>query len=124
MASSSSRRSPDSRSGAGGIAGNAARRPVWWGILLTVVAWAALAIPMFWALLAAAVGFTGCFIECSAPDPGIGMFGVTALAVMAAAPVLAGIALVRRSRGWWIAAACAAALIVVPIAVARLTGAA
>jgi hypothetical protein len=102
----------------------AARRPVWWGILLAVVGWAALAIPMSWALLAATVGFTGCFIECSAPDPAIGMFGLTALAVMVAAPVLAGIALVRRSRAWWIATACAAALIIVPIAFARFTGAA
>jgi len=102
----------------------AARRPVWWGILLAVAGWAALAIPMFWALLAAVVGFSGCFIECSTPDPATGLFGLTALAVMVAVPVLAGIALVRRSRAWWIATACAAALVVVPLAYARFTGAA
>jgi hypothetical protein len=100
-----------------------ARRPLWWGVLLTVVGWAALSIPMTWALLAAAVGFTGCFLECSAPDPAIGMFGLTALVVMVAAPVLAGLALVRRSRAWWIGTTCAAALVIVPIAYARITGA-
>lgn len=100
------------------------RRPVWWGVLLAVAGWAALAIPMTWALLAATVGFTGCFIECSEPDPAIGLFGVTALAVMVAAPVLAGIALVRRSRAWWAAAACAAAVVLVPVLYARLSGAA
>lgn len=126
MANSSSARSLSSRDEAGGAAGDAAAapRPVWWGILLAVVGWAVFAIPMSWALLAAAVGFTGCFIECFAPDPATGMTALTALAVMVASPVLAGIALVRRSRAWWIATAGAAALIVVPIAYARLTGAA
>jgi hypothetical protein len=102
----------------------AAHRPLWWGITLILAGWALLIIPMFWALVLAAAGFSGCFIECSQPDPAVGMVGATAVAIMAAAPVLAGIALIRRSRTWWIATGCLCAAILLPLAYARITGAA
>lgn len=99
------------------------RRPVWWGILLALAGLALLAVPILWALLVAYVGFTGCFIECSSPDIGTALFGSAAVLLMVSAPVMAGAALVRRSRGWWIAAGCAAALVLIPLIYAMTVGA-
>ncbi|MFT4470650.1 hypothetical protein ACMX2H_12160 [Arthrobacter sulfonylureivorans] len=99
-----------------------AGRPLWWGLLLVIGGWAALGFPMFWALLVMYIGFTGCLLECAAPDPASGFFGLAALLIMIAAPVLAAIALVRRSRAWWIATACLLALILVPLAYGTVIG--
>lgn len=84
------------------------RRSLWWAALITLAGWALLAYPALFILLVTATSFSGCFLECTAPSPGIGILGIAVLAVMVATPLLIGLAVARRRRGLWIAAICCA----------------
>ncbi|MCU6481885.1 hypothetical protein [Arthrobacter sp. A2-55] len=93
----------------------------WWGVGITLVGWLILAIPAFFLLFATATMFSGCFLECTAPDPAGGTAGVVFLAAMVAGPPLLGTAVVTRRRLWWIAlGACVLVVVAVFIVVASL----
>jgi hypothetical protein len=90
-----------------------ARRPVWWGVLAALACWALLAFPAVWVGLMTMFAFSGCFIECSQPDPVLGALGVLLLAVFVVVPILLGIAVVRSSKPLLIAGAAVVAAVVV-----------
>jgi hypothetical protein len=93
----------------------------WWGVGITLFGWLILAIPAFFLLFATATMFSGCFLECTAPDPAGGTAGVIFLAAMVAGPPLLGTAVVTRRRLWWIAlGACVFVVVTVFIVVASL----
>jgi hypothetical protein len=72
-----------------------------------------LAYPIGVAGLFAYAGFTGCFLSCSAPEPGTGLLWSAVGAVLLALPLVLGMtaAGVRSLAGWW----CAAAFVVLAV---------
>ncbi|WGW12150.1 hypothetical protein LWF01_19045 [Saxibacter everestensis] len=90
----------------------AERRSPWWGVLIAVVGLAILALPIFWLAMVAAVGFSGCFLECSTPEPLTGWLAASAAFVLLCAPFLLAAAIVRRNyRMMWIVVAPVAVLL-------------
>ncbi|MBM6621887.1 hypothetical protein JTF08_09730 [Micrococcaceae bacterium RIT802] len=80
------------------------RRPRrWWqAFLVILVGYALAAVPAFVLLMIAAFGFSGCFIECTQPDPLQGWVGVAGLALVLSAPIIAGVAFMKRRGMFWI----------------------
>ena len=68
------------------------RRPLV-AALTGVVGLALCAIPVFWTTVFAVAGFTGCFLECSEPEPAVGLlWGGIALLIGAVPIVVAALA--------------------------------
>jgi hypothetical protein len=77
------------------------------GLVIFLVLFALLAYPIGVTGLFAYAGFTGCFISCSAPEPGTGLLWSAVAAVLLALPLALGMATagVRSPAAWWSASA-------------------
>ncbi|PYI68523.1 hypothetical protein CVV68_06905 [Arthrobacter livingstonensis] len=65
-----------SRSQATALNATPSKRPsVWWGVGITLVGWLILAFPAFATLFLTASAFSGCFLECTKPEPATGVAG-------------------------------------------------
>jgi hypothetical protein len=75
------------------------------------------AIPLGLTVIFGFASVGGCFLECSEPDPGVGLRYFLAAMALLAVPVLVGLAARRRSRKFWLWA-CAALIagLVLPFA--------
>ncbi|WP_417219506.1 hypothetical protein [Arthrobacter sp.] len=96
--------SSDAESEAAAAGPSPARKPRrWWhAALVLLVGYALAAVPAFFLLLIASIGFSGCFIECSKPDPVQGWVGVGGIVVVLIAPIVACVAFMKRSRLIWV----------------------
>lgn len=82
----------------------------WIGLLVAVGGLALVAVPAFWTFLLAYAGFSGCFLECSTPNPPAGTAWALVTLLLVAAPVVAGVAVARPGpipRGVWVLGAVA-----------------
>jgi len=66
-----------------------------WGVLVGLVVLAVVAVPAAWSGLFALAAFSGCFIECSQPQPGRGALWAGIAIFLIALPVFAGLAIAR-----------------------------
>lgn len=75
----------------------------WWhAALLVVVGYALAAVPAFALLMIAAFGFSGCFLTCGEPDRVQGWIAVAGLVLLLSAPLVAGMAFMKRLRVLWV----------------------
>jgi len=87
------------------------RRLAGWGV--GVGALAVVALPVGLAAFGAMIGFSGCFLTCSEPEPLIGAFWAGVALYLLAVPVVAGLVTARvlTALGWRIALALPAVLL-------------
>jgi len=75
----------------------------WWhAALLVAVGYAVAAVPAFALLMISAFGFSGCFLTCGEPDVVQGWVAVAGLVLLLAAPLVVGMAFVKRLRALWV----------------------
>jgi len=65
------------------------------GVVVGLVVLAVVAVPAAWSGLLALWSFSGCFIECSQPEPGRGAIWAGIAIFLIALPVFAGVAVAR-----------------------------
>jgi hypothetical protein len=70
-------------------------------VLVAVILLVLVAAPAFWTTVFAVASFTGCFLECTTPEPWVGVLWVGVTAVLIAVPVLAGV-YAAGVRGMWL----------------------
>lgn len=89
----------------------------WLGLLVGVGGLALVAVPAFWTFLFAYAGFSGCFLECSRPQPLVGAVWALVTLLLVATPVAAGVAVgrARSPRPMLLAAGLLGLLLVVMI---------
>lgn len=68
------------------------------GGALGVVVLALVAVPAFWTAVLAYSAFTGCFLECTGPQPGVGLLWAGTTAALLGLPVVAAAPVVRARR--------------------------
>ena len=91
------------------------------GVAVGLVALAVVGYPVVITALLANVSFTGCFLECSAPQPGRGIVWSVVTALLLAVPVFLGLAVARvRSRAARLSAGAAVLAVVAAWAVLSL----
>jgi hypothetical protein len=83
------------------------------GIAVGLGVLALVAVPAGFTAFAALVSFSGCFIECSEPEPIVGVLYVAIALVLLAVPLVAGLVTARvlTALGWRIALAIAAIIV-------------
>jgi hypothetical protein len=81
---------------------NGTYRRLGWGTLVGLVVLLAVALPAFWTAFAAYASFSGCFLECSEPEPAVGAVWAAITLFLLALPITVGIAVARipPARGW------------------------
>jgi drug/metabolite transporter superfamily protein YnfA len=100
----------------------ATRRPLA-GLAVGIVALLVLGYPILVTALLATFSFTGCFLECSARQPGRGVAWSAVTALLLAVPVGLGLAVARvRSRAAWLAAGGVVVVVVLGWAVLSVLG--
>ena len=83
------------------------------GLAVGLVLLACVGYPVVWAGVFAYASFTGCFIDCTSPDPGAGLFWSAVAAAALALPLAVGMAVAGvRSRVAWLGAAAVVLLAV------------
>lgn len=86
-------------------------------ILAVLLGWVIVGYPVFLLGVAAMVYFSGCFLECSEPDPWAGSLAAGAAVLLVAGPVLVGWSVLRPgSSAWKYGVGAVAALAVVGVA--------
>jgi hypothetical protein len=84
------------------------------GVVAGLVALALLGYPILVTAMLAYVSFSGCFIDCGAPQPGRGVAWSVLTALLLAAPACLGLAVAgARRRGAWLTAGGAVVAVVV-----------
>lgn len=68
------------------------------GVLVGLVGLVVVAYPAFWTALFTLASFTGCFLECSEPEPAVGLMWGSVTLVLLTIPVILGVAVGRRRR--------------------------
>jgi hypothetical protein len=93
------------------------------GVAVGIVALLVLGYPMVITALLASFSFSGCFLECSAPQPGRGVAWSVVTAVLLAVPVCLGLAVARvRRRAAWLSAGGVVAAVVLGWALLTVLG--
>ncbi len=84
------------------------------GILAGLVTCALVAVPMVYAAMFAVAGYTGCFLECSEPEPLVGLMWTGVTILLLALPVVTGVVAARvRTLGGWVAVAIVVVVLII-----------
>ncbi|EMY35650.1 hypothetical protein D477_003108 [Arthrobacter crystallopoietes BAB-32] len=70
-------------------------------VLAVLLGWLVVCYPAFLLALVSMFSFSGCFLECTEPDPLAGVLFLGAALVLAAAPVLLGWSILRPGSPAW-----------------------
>lgn len=89
-----------SMGGVARTAGNARRRDGkshrrGWGLLAGLGVFVVVAVPAGWAAYFSLLSFTGCFIECSEPEPGVAAMWASVAIFLLALPIVTGLVVAR-----------------------------
>jgi hypothetical protein len=81
---------------------NAKPRRGGWGLLAGLAVFGVVAIPAGWSAYFSLVSFTGCFIECTEPAPGVAAMWASMAILLLALPIATGLIVARvpLRRGW------------------------